>query len=161
LPDQETAIALTADIVAAHVSNNSVAVGDLASLISSVHSALTGLDASAVETDAPAAREPVVSVRSSVKPDAIICLVCGSKNKMIKRHLSTAHGITPAQYRAEFGLKVDYPMVAPNYSEQRAMLARNIGLGRKPGSEGSGAGSTSKGGAGRGRGRPKKAPSAG
>jgi predicted transcriptional regulator len=102
-----------------------------------------------------------VSVRSSVKPDAIICLVCGSKNKMIKRHLSTAHGITPAQYRAEFGLKADYPMVAPNYSEQRASLARSIGLGRKPGSEGSGAGSTSKGGTGRGRGRPKNAPSAG
>jgi predicted transcriptional regulator len=64
-----------------------------------------------------------------VKADAIVCLVCGSKNKMLKRHLQTAHGLTPADYRAEFGLKNDYPMVAPNYSEQRATLARSIGLG--------------------------------
>jgi predicted transcriptional regulator len=126
----ETVIELTADIVAAHVSNNSVAVGDLPTLISNVHAALAGLRGSAPQA-APTAREPAVSVRSSVKPDVIICLICGSNNKMLKRHLNTAHGMSPAEYRAEFRLKNDYPMVSPNYSEQRATLARGIGLGSK------------------------------
>jgi predicted transcriptional regulator len=125
---QETIINLVADIVSAHVSNNNVAVGDVATLVQSVHAALVGLTREARAPEA-AAREPAVSVRSSVKPDAIVCLVCGAKNKMLKRHLHTSHGLTPAEYRAEFGLKSDYPMVAPNYSEQRATLARSIGLG--------------------------------
>ena len=148
----ETIITLTADIVSAHVSNNSVAVGDLTLLISSVHSALSGLGSGA-GAPAEAQREPAVSVRSSVKPEAIICLVCGTRNKMLKRHLNTAHGLTPAEYRTEFGLKSDYPMVAPNYSEQRRTLAHSIGLGRKR--EGSGSKQASKP-AGRGRGRPRK-----
>jgi predicted transcriptional regulator len=124
----EGLINLVADIVSAHVSNNNVAVGDVATLVQNVHAALVGLTG---ESKAPetANREPAVSVRSSVKPDAIVCLVCGSRNKMLKRHLNTAHGLTPAEYRAEFGLKNDYPMVAPNYSEQRSTLARSIGLG--------------------------------
>jgi predicted transcriptional regulator len=127
----EALITLTADIVSAHVSNNSVAAGDIAGLVSSVHAALSSLGGTAAAASEPARREPAVSVRSSVKPDAIVCLVCGAKNKMLKRHLSTAHGLTPAEYRAEFDLKGDYPMVAPNYSEQRANLARSIGLGTK------------------------------
>ena len=149
----ETVITLTADIISAHVSNNSVAVGDLPTLISSVHAALLGLGE---EKAAPAAekREPAVTVRSSVKPEAIVCLVCGTKNKMLKRHLHTAHGLTPAEYRAEFGLKNDYPMVAPNYSEQRRSLAHSIGLGRKR--EGSGEAKPKKEASGRGRGRPRK-----
>jgi predicted transcriptional regulator len=149
----ETVITLTAGIVSAHVSNNSVAVGDLPALISSVHAALIGLGQ---ETAAPAEakREPSVSVRSSVKPEAIVCLVCGTKNKMLKRHLQTAHGLTPAEYRAEFGLKADYPMVAPNYSEQRRSLAHSIGLGRKR--EGSSESKPAKQPSGRGRGRPRK-----
>jgi predicted transcriptional regulator len=125
---QESIINLVADIVSAHVSNNNVAVSDVAALVQSVHAALVGLTGEAKAPEA-AAREPAVSVRSSVKPDAIVCLVCGSKNKMLKRHLHSAHGLTPAEYRTEFGLKNDYPMVAPNYSEQRATLARSIGLG--------------------------------
>jgi predicted transcriptional regulator len=149
----ETVITLTADIVSAHVSNNSVAVGDLTALISSVHAALTalGLEATA---PAEARREPAVTVRSSVKPEAIVCLVCGTKNKMLKRHLHTAHGLTPAEYRAEFGLKADYPMVAPNYSEQRRSLAHSIGLGRKR--EGSGETKKAAKPTSRGRGRPRK-----
>ena len=121
---------LTADIVAAHVSNNSVAVGDLPTLISNVHAALAGLRSSAPEA-APTTREPAVSVRSSVKPDVIICLICGSKNKMLKRHLNTAHGLSPAEYRSEFGLKQDYPMVSPEYARRRSELAKSIGLGTK------------------------------
>jgi predicted transcriptional regulator len=124
----EGLINLVADIVSAHVSNNSVAVGDVATLVQNVHAALAALGTEAAAPQA-AIREPAVSVRSSIKPDAIVCLVCGSKNKMLKRHLQSSHGLTPAEYRAEFGLKKDYPMVAPNYSEQRATLARSIGLG--------------------------------
>ena len=124
----ETLIDLTADIVSAHVSNNNVAAGDLATLIQTVHAALASL--SEAPPPAPAARrEPAVSVRSSVKSDAIACLVCGAKNKMLKRHLQIAHGLTPSEYREEFGLKADYPMVAPEYAESRRALAKRIGLG--------------------------------
>jgi predicted transcriptional regulator len=126
--ESENLIHLVADIVSAHVSNNNVAVGDVATLVQTVHAALVGLSG---EPEAPAAskREPAVSVRSSVKPDSIVCLVCGTKNKMLKRHLMTAHGLTPAEYRTEFDLKKDYPMVAPDYAATRSELAKRIGLG--------------------------------
>jgi predicted transcriptional regulator len=128
---QETYITLTADIVAAHVSNNSVAVSDLPTLISNVHTALAGLGG--VVAPPAEKKEPAVSVRSSIKPDYIICLEDGKKLKMLKRHINTAYGLSPDQYRAKWGLPADYPMVAPNYAEQRRVLALNIGLGRKPG----------------------------
>ncbi|MBX9814575.1 MAG: transcriptional regulator [Proteobacteria bacterium SG_bin5] len=126
---QETLIALTADIVAAHVSNNSVAVSDLPTLISNVHNALTGLGGPAPEPEVK--QEPAVSVRSSVKPDYIVCLEDGKKLKMLKRHLMTHYQMTPEQYRAKWNLPADYPMVAPNYAEQRRNLAKKIGLGTK------------------------------
>ena len=122
---------LTADIVSAHVSNNTVAVGDLPGLLRQVHGALSGLG-SPQEEQGPGKREPVVSPRSSVKPESITCLVCGQKAKMLKRHLANAHDLTPQQYREEVGLKPDYPMVAPNYADQRRDLAKKIGLGRRP-----------------------------
>jgi len=127
----ETIITLTADIVAAHVSNNSVAVSDLPTLIANVHNALSGLGGSAPAPEVRA--EPAVSIRASVKPDYIVCLDDGKKLKMLKRHLMTHYGITPDEYRAKWGLPADYPMVAPNYAEQRRSLAVKIGLGRKPG----------------------------
>jgi predicted transcriptional regulator len=128
---QETFITLTADIVAAHVSNNSVAVSDLPVLIQNVHMALAGLGGAVA---APAERkEPAVSIRASIKPDYIVCLEDGKKLKMLKRHINTHYGLSPDQYRAKWGLSADYPMVAPNYAEQRRVLALNIGLGRKPG----------------------------
>lgn len=126
---QETFITLTADIVAAHVSNNSVAVNDLPMLIANVHSALSKLD-----TPAPAPevkQEPAVSIRASIKPDYVICLEDGKKLKMLKRHLMTHYKMTPDQYRAKWNLPADYPMVAPNYAEQRRTLAKKIGLGTK------------------------------
>ncbi len=125
----ETLITLTADIVSAHVSNNSVAVNDLPTLIQNVHSALTGLGAKVEEPEARP--EPAVSVRSSVKPDYIVCLEDGKKLKMLKRHLMTHYQMTPDQYRHKWGLGPDYPMVAPNYAEQRRTLAKSIGLGTK------------------------------
>jgi predicted transcriptional regulator len=128
-PD-ETMIALTADIVAAHVSNNSVAVNDISSLIQQVHSALTGLGSPAIVA---IPLEPSVSIRSSIKPDYIVCLDCGKKAKMLKRHLMAAHGLDVEGYRQKWGLTADYPMVAPNYADTRRALALKAGLGRKLG----------------------------
>lgn len=127
----ETIITLTADIVAAHVSNNSVAVSDLPTLIANVHTALAGLGGGSPVPEVRA--EPAVSIRASVKPDYIVCLDDGKKLKMLKRHLMTHYSMTPDEYRAKWGLPADYPMVAPNYAEQRRKLAVKIGLGRKPG----------------------------
>ncbi len=126
----ETLITLTADIVSAHVSNNSVAVSDLPLLIGNVHSALTELEGAEKPEEKP---EPAVPVRSSIKPDYIVCLEDGKKLKMLKRHLMTSFGLTPDEYRQRWGLAADYPMVAPNYSDTRRKLAKKIGLGRKPG----------------------------
>ncbi|MGN6271388.1 MAG: MucR family transcriptional regulator [Sphingomonas sp.] len=126
---QETLVTLTADIVAAHVSNNSVAVSDLPLIIQNVHSALASLGTPAQEPEAP--QEPAVSIRSSIKPDYIVCLEDGKKLKMLKRHLMTHYQMTPDEYRAKWKLPADYPMVAPNYAEQRRSLAKKIGLGTK------------------------------
>jgi predicted transcriptional regulator len=126
---EDTLLTLTADIVAAHVSNNSVAVNDLPNLIQTVHGALSGISRSG---SAPEPKpEPKVSIRSSIKPDYIVCLEDGKKLKMLKRHLMTHYNMTPDQYRQKWGLAADYPMVAPNYAEQRRTLAKSIGLGTK------------------------------
>ncbi|MES2498360.1 MAG: MucR family transcriptional regulator [Pseudomonadota bacterium] len=125
----ETLIALTADIVSAHVSNNSVAVSDLPLLIQNVHNALVSLGDEVAEPEVK--QEPAVSIRSSIKPDYIVCLEDGKKLKMLKRHLMTHYQMTPEQYRAKWNLPADYPMVAPNYAEQRRSLAKKIGLGTK------------------------------
>ena len=121
---------LTASIVAATVENNRVSNNDLATLIASVHSALTKLQAPTVpepiETPVPA-----VSVRSSVKPDSITCLECGAVQKALKRHLGTSHALTPEQYRAKWKLPVDYPMTAPNTSAERSRASIARGFGRK------------------------------
>jgi predicted transcriptional regulator len=123
----DTLLALTADIVAAHVSNNVVAVNDVPQLIANVHGALGGLGSPPpVEP-----KQPFVAPRNSVKPDYIVCLEDGKKLKMLKRHLMTHYGLTPAEYRAKWGLAPDYPMVAPNYSAERKKLALEIGLGQK------------------------------
>src|SRR3954465_12684853 len=126
---EDTLLTLTADIVAAHVSNNSVAVNDLPNLIQNVHSALNGI--SGKPAAAEPKPEPKVPIRSSVKPDFIVCLEDGKRLKMLKRHLMTHYNMTPDQYRQKWGLAADYPMVAPNYAEQRRTLAKSIGLGTK------------------------------
>ena len=129
--DAETIIALTADIVAAHVGNNSVSVSDIPAIIAGVHAALAGLGNPTVAE--PVKQEPAVSIRNSIKPDFLVCLEDGKKMKMLKRHLMTAFGMTPDAYRAKRDLPASYPMVAPNYAETRRALAVKMGLGRKPG----------------------------
>jgi len=130
MPD-DLIINLTADIVASHVSANSVSVSDLPTLIKNVFAALDGLSSPAADPEVK--QEPAVSVRASIKPDFIVCLEDGKKLKMLKRHLMTHYQMTPDDYRAKWNLPADYPMVAPNYSAQRRNLAVTIGLGRKPG----------------------------
>ena len=126
----EMLITLTSDIVTAHLSNNNVEVHELPSLIENVYNALSGLG-TREEPEAPL--EPAVSIRASVKSDHLVCLEDGKKMKMLKRHLMTDHGMTPAEYRERWNLPADYPMVAPDYAEKRRELAKEIGLGRKPG----------------------------
>ena len=129
MEDSETLVTLTADIVAAHVSNNNVAVSDIPLIIRSVHEALSGLGTKSAPEAEP--QQPAVSVRASIKPDYIVCLEDGKKMKMLRRHLATDHGMTPDEYRAKWNLAKDYPMVAPNYAEKRRELAKSIGLGTK------------------------------
>ncbi|MCZ6591669.1 MAG: MucR family transcriptional regulator [Alphaproteobacteria bacterium] len=119
---------LTAEIVAAHVSNNTLSAAELPQLISQVHNSLsdTGKASSAEERPAPA-----VTVKKSVTPDYIVCLEDGKKLKMLKRHLKTSFDLTPEQYRERWGLPADYPMVAPNYAKRRSALAKEIGLGKR------------------------------
>ena len=125
-------LALTADIVAAHVAHNRVTVAELPELIGKVHGALSGLGQE-VGVTAATEQKPAVSVRSSIKPDYVVCLEDGKKLTMLKRYLQTNYGMTPQQYRAKWKLPADYPMVAPNYAEKRRTLAKAIGLGRKSG----------------------------
>ena len=128
--DRGELLTLTAAIVAAHVGNNAVAGADLGGLIQSVFDTLRGLGRD--EQAVPVEPTPAVPIKRSVTDDAIVCLECGKKLKMLKRHLMSDHGMTPEAYRAKWGLKPDYPMVAASYSAQRQALAKQIGLGRKP-----------------------------
>ncbi len=128
---QSELLSLTTEIVASHVSNNTVAVSDLPQLISLVYTAL----ASQGKEEKPEPQEkpvPAVPIRKSVTPDYIICLEDGKKLKMLKRHLKTHYNMTPEEYRRKWGLPDDYPMVAPNYAKQRSTLAKKIGLGKQP-----------------------------
>lgn len=123
-------LTLTSDIVAAHVSNNTVDVKDLPALIQQVYKTLSTVGEGAVTLETPR-QQPAVPVRRSVTPDYLICLEDGKKLKMLKRHLKTAYGMTPDEYREKWGLPPDYPMVAPNYARQRSKLAKEIGLGTR------------------------------
>ncbi len=119
---------LTTKVVAAHVSHNAMPAADLPRLIATVHETLAKLG---TEEAAPKLK-PAVPIKQSVTPEYVVCLEDGKKQKMLKRHLKTAHGMTPDDYRKRWGLPLDYPMVAPNYAKTRSELAKKIGLGRKP-----------------------------
>ncbi|MDB5663139.1 MAG: mucR3 [Sphingomonas bacterium] len=128
--DAETLLSLTADIVAAHLANNRVGVAEVPGLIREIHAALAtlGEPAPAAEVEA---QKPAVPIRSSIKPDYLVCLEDGKQLTMLKRYLMRTYGMTPGDYRAKWKLPPDYPMVAPNYAEKRRELANSIGLGRK------------------------------
>ncbi|MCB1380177.1 MAG: MucR family transcriptional regulator [Novosphingobium sp.] len=123
----ETIIELAAVIVSAHIANNHVSADDVAQLIESVYAALANAVTPSVLVVPQA---PAATVRSSIKAGAITCLECGKKRKMLKRHLSIDHGLSPAEYRAKWKLSPDYPLVAPEYAARRSELAKKIGLGR-------------------------------
>lgn len=130
MADRDQLVTLTADIVSAHVSNNSIAVGDVANLVQRVHDALALLGVPV----APAGLEkatPAMTARVSVKPDSIGCMVCGARHKTLKRHLQSAHSMTPQEYRAEFNLPESYPMVSSDYASTRRDWAIEMGLGKK------------------------------
>ncbi len=124
-------VEITADIVSAYVSNNTVVSSDLPDLIDQTFNALLQ---AAARGSQPATEElnPAVPIKKSVSPDAIICLEDGLSFKSLKRHIRTHHTLTPDEYRAKWGLPYNYPMVAPNYAAQRSAMAKKIGLGRKP-----------------------------
>jgi predicted transcriptional regulator len=124
-------VSISADIVSAYVSNNNVQAGDIAPLLSSVHTALAHIGKPPAE---PIKREPPVPINKTIKGDHIISLEDGKPYKSMKRHL-TGRGLTPAQYREKWGLRPDYPMVAPEYSKRRSELALSLGLGRKAAKE--------------------------
>jgi predicted transcriptional regulator len=122
-------LTLTTEIAAAHVSNNTVALSDLPQLINQIYTSLANIGTAPA---APAARpQPAVSIKKSVQPDYIVCLEDGKKLKMLKRHLKTAYNMSPEAYRERWKLSSDYPMVAPNYAQQRSRLAKQIGLGTR------------------------------
>lgn len=128
---QEVLLELTSDIISAHVSNNAVSTDKLPELIQAVYGSLAALGKAPEPIEKE--RTPVVSVRSSVKPEAIACLECGSKLKTLKRHLQTEHGLTPEAYRTRWNLPTNYPMISADYAERRKAIATEIGLGTKGG----------------------------
>jgi predicted transcriptional regulator len=123
-------IRLTAEIVSAYVSNNSVPAGDIPALINQVHAALTRVSGNSVETSVEALK-PAVPVKKSITPEYIVCLEDGKKFKSLKRHLRTQYNMTPEQYREKWNLPPEYPMVAPNYAAARSELAKQMGLGQQ------------------------------
>ncbi|MEE2954862.1 MAG: MucR family transcriptional regulator [Pseudomonadota bacterium] len=128
----EELLEMTVEVVSSYVGNNTISATQIPDLINIVFGSLTTLKTSdlKISTDPP---KPSISIRRSIKPDYLICLEDGKKLKMLKRHLRASYGMTPDEYRSKWGLSPDYPMVAPNYAEQRSSFAKQIGLGRKKG----------------------------
>jgi predicted transcriptional regulator len=129
---EEELLRMTADVVAAYVSNNTLPTTQLAEVINAVYGSLKSLEGQ-VAHPLPEPQKPAVAIRKSVTPEFLICLEDGKKLKMLKRHLRSTYNLTPDEYRAKWGLAPDYPMVAPNYAERRSEFAKKIGLGRATG----------------------------
>ncbi len=121
--DRETILSQTVSIVASYVAKISVPVGELPQLIQQVHGTLAGIEPKP---------KPFVTIKKSITLNYLVCLECGRKAQMLKRHLSAAHGLTPVEYRQKWGLPSDYPIVAPKYAQQRSEISKKIQLGRKP-----------------------------
>lgn len=120
---------LTTEIVSSYAGHNALAPDQLAELINRVHSTLATLDSPGAAEQPP--QEPAISIRRSIKNNEIVCLECGRGQKMLKRHISTAHNLTPDEYRAKWSLRSNYPMVAPDYAKRRSDMAKKIGLGTR------------------------------
>ena len=129
---EEELLRMTTDVVAAYVSNNTLATAQLGDVIHAVYNSLRSLDGQVAEPPAEVLK-PAVPIRKSITPDYLVCLEDGKKLKMLKRHLRSTYNMTPDEYRAKWGLGSDYPMVAPKYAEQRSEFAKKIGLGRGTG----------------------------
>lgn len=129
--ENDLLVELTAEIVAAYVTNHVVPIGDISHLISDVHGALANTSSPAPVVSVVEKQKPAVAVRKSIQGDQIICLECGGSFKSLKRHLMTHHGISPEDYREKWDLPADYPMVAPAYAEARSRLAKEMGLGQR------------------------------
>jgi len=129
---EEELLRMTADVVAAYVSNNTLPTAQLAEVINAVYLSLKSLEGPVAQPQ-PEPLKPAVPVRKSITPEFLICLEDGKKLKMLKRHLRSTYSMTPDEYRAKWGLAPDYPMVAPNYAERRSEFAKKIGLGRATG----------------------------
>lgn len=130
--DEGGLVALTADVVSAYISNNPLPASELPSLILQVHQSICGLSGNGKSTPTEEPLAPAVSIKKSVQHDHIVCLEDGKKFKSIRRHLATSHGMTPEEYKSKWKLPDDYPMVAAEYSATRSVLAKALGLGRKP-----------------------------
>lgn len=128
--DKAELLALSAEVVSSYVGNNTLQPSQVTDMLKSVYDTMSGL--SGQEEPEPEQLVPAVPIKKSVTDDYIVCLEDGKKLKMLKRHLMAAYGMTPEEYREKWGLKADYPMVAPNYAAKRQELAKKIGLGRKP-----------------------------
>jgi len=129
---EDELLRMTADVVAAYVSNNTLPTAQLAEVINAVYSSLKTIEGQVAQPQ-PEALKPAVPIRKSVTAEYLICLEDGKKLKMLKRHLRSTYNMTPDEYRAKWGLQPDYPMVAPNYAERRSEFAKKIGLGRATG----------------------------
>jgi len=130
-PSHAQILRMVTDVIASYLKKNPVAAAELPEVIGSVYAALSGKQSEPAEP-VEQRPEPAVAIKRSVTPDFIVCLEDGKKLKMLKRHLATAYGMTPDEYRQRWGLPPDYPMVAPNYALQRSNLAKQIGLGSRP-----------------------------
>src|SRR5579859_4034595 len=130
-PSHAHILRMVTDVIASYLKKNPISASELPEVIGSVYAALSGKHAEPAEP-VEQRPEPAVAIKRSVTPDFIICLEDGKKLKMLKRHLATAYGLTPDEYRQRWGLPPDYPMVAPNYAAQRSSLAKQIGLGSRP-----------------------------
>ena len=130
--DKAELLQLTTQIASAYLGNNAVAAGDVGGVINSVYKSLISVDVQATDT-VIATSAPAVSIKKSVTAEHLICLECGKKLKMLKRHIETDHDITIPEYKAKWGLPSDYPTTAPAYAAARSEMAKNIGLGRKKG----------------------------
>ena len=129
---EDELLRMTAEVVSAYVSNNTLATGQLADVIQAVYNSLRGLEGQVAEAPSEPLK-PAVPIRKSVTPEFLVCLEDGKKLKMLKRHLRSTYNLTPDEYRTKWGLPQDYPMVAPKYAEQRSEFAKKIGLGRGTG----------------------------